>query len=146
MSRREAREPCWRPGTATVKGMTKKIGDARKPGFLMKPGSWRTAVKVAVWAAEVAKEFWARVGVEEPFPRNLRDPIRSLPLTLQPIPELTTARVFHWLQRVGIELEREDFEKEVSTGQPPFPFSPDRGLRGCLVARHGHGFLFVDDD
>jgi hypothetical protein len=59
-------------------------------------------VNTQVWAAELAGDFWSLVGEEEPFPRKLRGPIRSLPLTLEELPALTVAGAFQWLKRNGI--------------------------------------------
>ena len=86
-------------------------------------------MRIALWAAELAKAFWALAGEEELFPRDLRKPLRALPLTLEPISRLTVARACRWLERNGIAHDH---------------FSSDRALRGCLVARDGHGVLFVD--
>ena len=86
-------------------------------------------MRVHVWAAELAREFWSLVGNEEPFPRKLRGPIRALPLAVEELPDLTVARALRWLESNGIS--------------PNFDIQ-DRALRGCLVARHGHGMLFVD--
>jgi hypothetical protein len=77
----------------------------------------------------LARDFWALVGEEEPFPRKLRGPIRAVPLTVQELPYLTVASALQWLERNGIS---------------PAPGIQDRALRGCLVARHGHAVLFLD--
>jgi hypothetical protein len=86
-------------------------------------------LKVALWAAELAKTFWSQVGGDEPFPRHLCGPIRAMPLTVEPITELTVRRVCQWLRANGI-----------------FQSSPthDRPLRGCLTADCGHGIVFLD--
>lgn len=83
-----------------------------------------------LWVSEVAAAFWADVGRPEPFPRNLRRPIAdTLPLTLVLLPKLRVVGVDAWLQRNSI---------------PCGINVPDRPLRACLVARYGHGFVFVD--
>jgi Zn-dependent peptidase ImmA (M78 family) len=86
-------------------------------------------VRALIWAAELAKAFWSEVGTEEPFPRELRKPIRAMPLTLEVIPALTLASACRWLERNGIAHE--------SSGR-------DRPLRGCLTAQGGHGIILVD--
>jgi hypothetical protein len=84
---------------------------------------------VPLWVAELAKAFWSQVGEEEPFPRSLRGPIQSMPLTLEPIPQLTVAKACEWLERNGIV---HGFS------------SSDRSLRGCLATYSDHGVLFLD--
>src|SRR5207248_1718082 len=86
-------------------------------------------VRVLVWAAELARAFWAEVGADEPFPRKLRDPIRAMPLTLEAIPILTAAAACGWLERNGIT--------HGFSGR-------DRPLRGCLTASGGYGIIFLD--
>jgi hypothetical protein len=86
-------------------------------------------VKVALWAAELAKSFWSHVDAEEPFPRRLRGPIRAMPLTVESIAGLTVTKVCQWLQRNGISQD----------GGPR-----DRPLRGCVTADGGHGIIFLD--
>jgi len=86
-------------------------------------------VKLALWAAELAKGFWSQVGAEEPFPRQLRGAIRAMPLTVEPIAKLTVTKVCQWLQKNGI-----------SQGGA----AHDRPLRGCVTADGGHGIIFLD--
>jgi hypothetical protein len=86
-------------------------------------------VKVALWAAELAKLFWSQVSAQEPFPRHLRGPIRAMPLTVEPIAQLTVTKAYQWLHRNGIS---QDFS------------TYDRPLRGCLTADRGHGVIFLD--
>jgi hypothetical protein len=86
-------------------------------------------VKVALWAAELARVFWSQVGAEESFPRSLRSAIRALPLTVESITQLSVTKAYQWLQRNGV---RRDFSTR------------DRPLRGCLAADRGHGIIFLD--
>jgi hypothetical protein len=87
-------------------------------------------MRIQVWIAEMAANFWASAGEEEPFPRNLRRPIaRAVSLTVVSLPKLTIGSMIRWLRDCGIICDIE---------------SPDRPLRACLVARNGHGFAFID--
>jgi hypothetical protein len=87
-------------------------------------------VSVPLWVGELASEFWAEAGEEEPFPRQLRRPIlRALPLDVIELPGLCVAAVLDWLRQRNVVL---------ALGEP------DRPLRGCLVAGKGHGFAFFD--
>jgi hypothetical protein len=52
-----------------------------------------------------------------------------MPLTVEPIAQLTVTKVCQWLQRNGIS-------QSLSTC--------DRRLRGCLTADGGHGAIFLD--
>jgi hypothetical protein len=86
-------------------------------------------MKVAVWAAELARTFWSHVGAEEPFPRTLRRGISAMPLTLETMSPLTVARVRRWLESNGVA-------EGIGVA--------DRPLRGCLTAYGGHGIIFLD--
>lgn len=86
-------------------------------------------MNVALWAAELAKSFWSQIGTPEPFPRQLRGSIRALPLTVEAMVQLTTGKVTQWLWRNGISVGH-----SIS----------DRSLRGCLIAKCGHGIIFLD--
>src|SRR5262249_22261479 len=83
-----------------------------------------------LWVAELAEAFWEAAGMREPFPRALRRPAaRALPVALVSLPRLRFHDVRHWLvrNRVGC----------------PCP-ADGRGLRGCLVAWGGWGYVFLD--
>jgi hypothetical protein len=83
-----------------------------------------------LWVSEAAAGFWAEAGGEEPFPRELRRPIaRALPLALVLLPRMRVSAVDAWLRRQGV---------------PCDVGVRDRWLRACLVARSGHGIVFVD--
>lgn len=83
-----------------------------------------------LWVSELASYFWDMARCDEGFPRNLRRPIaRALPLPIVSLPELGIAGVDRWLRARGIVCG-------FDVG--------GRRLRGCLVARRGHGFLFID--
>lgn len=78
----------------------------------------------------VANRFWERVGEEELFPRHLRRAIAvTLPVAVISLPRLSVGAMAEWLakKRAG----------HVAS-------TPDRPLRGCLIAQRGHAFLFVD--
>lgn len=82
------------------------------------------------WVHELATGFWDSAGRNEPFPRELRWAIaRALPVTVVLLPRLRVATVDDWLnqQRVLCRLD-----------------IADRALRGCLVAHHGNGVVFLD--
>jgi hypothetical protein len=87
-------------------------------------------VSTPLWVYELAQSFWQEAGGEEPFPRDLRRPIAlALPLAVVSLPALCVACVEAWLQEQGALCRLE---------------VPDRPLRACLVARYGHGMVFVD--
>lgn len=78
----------------------------------------------------VARRFWERAGVREPFPRELRPTIAAiLPAAVVLLPRLTVAGTAEWLSRRGAGC---------------LSSTPDRPLRGCLVAQRGHAFIFID--
>jgi len=78
----------------------------------------------------VARRFWARVGEDEPFPRRLTQSIAAaLPAAVVFIPKLTIAGTANWLSKKRIGC---------------IASTPDRPLRGCLIAQRGHAFIFVD--
>ena len=87
-------------------------------------------MNVPVWCADLAAAFWTRAGDPPPFPRDLRRAIPfDFPLSVIDLPNLTVAAVRRWFARLDL----------------PVPFDePDRPLRGCLVARLGDGFAFLD--
>lgn len=85
---------------------------------------------VPLWVLESASTFWAAVGEEEPFPRNLRRAIaNALPVAVVLLPKLHAATISRWLQTRSIAC--------------PIRYC-DRPLRACLVARFGHGLIFLD--
>jgi len=78
----------------------------------------------------IAHRFWERAGATEPFPRRLAPTIAAvLPVAVVLLPRLTVAATAEWLARRGAGC---------------LGASPDRSLRGCLVAQRGHGFIFID--
>lgn len=82
------------------------------------------------WAIELAETFWHEAGGPESFPRALRRSIaNALPVTIVSLPRLRVAGVTAWLAEHAV----------------PCPLgSLDRPLRACLVARYGHGLIFLD--
>ncbi|MFL5355440.1 ImmA/IrrE family metallo-endopeptidase [Archangium sp.] len=79
------------------------------------------------------EEAVAACGLSPPlsFPRNLAAEVgRALPVSLVYLPGLTCGRVRNWLARKGVKHHVSD---------------DDRPLHGCLVARAGKGFLFIDE-
>lgn len=83
-----------------------------------------------LWVSDLSEKFWAAAGESETFPRNLRRPIAyALPVSLVLLPRLRLRSADTWLARQGI----------------PCSLSlSDRGLRACLIARNGSGFIFID--
>jgi hypothetical protein len=77
-----------------------------------------------------AEEFWRLAGRDEPFPRSLEPSLPwALPVILVKLPLLGLLDVRHWLE-----------ERDI-----PFQCSAcDRDLEACLVARAGHGLVFLD--
>ena len=85
---------------------------------------------VPFWVVELAACFWERAGEDEAFPRELRRPIaRALPVAVVSLPGLRVSSIDAWLERRGVACD-------IRVG--------DRLLRACLVARHGHGVIFLD--
>lgn len=79
---------------------------------------------------ETADEFWSLAGEQEAFPRSLRRPIAlALPLSIVLLPWLTLERAQSWLQA-----------ENIACGVT----ARDRALRACLIARYGHGVVFID--
>jgi hypothetical protein len=86
-------------------------------------------VNVPVWCIDLAASFWLKTGPPPPFPRDLRDAVQALPLSVIELPELSVSRILSWFERSGL----------------PIPLDqPDRPLRACLVAWFGEGFAFLD--
>jgi hypothetical protein len=87
-------------------------------------------MNIPLWVAETAEAFWANVGAEEAPPRDLRAPIATtLPLTVVLLPRLRVARIDDWLRK--------------HASICPLAI-PDRPLRACMIARYGHGIVFID--
>jgi len=87
-------------------------------------------MSIPLWAAELARAFWTKARVAEPFPRSLRRPIaRAVPLSVVLLPKLSARAALDWLQHCGLVCE--------ISGE-------DRLLRACLVARSGHGVALID--
>lgn len=83
-----------------------------------------------LWVTELAAAFWEAAGGPEPFPRDLRAPIaRALPLAVVLLPRLRVTGLDAWLRARGIACGTD---------------LADRPLRACLVARAGHGLVFLD--
>jgi hypothetical protein len=78
----------------------------------------------------IARRFWERAGVWEPFPRRLTPTIAAiLPVAVILIPKLTIEAVAKWLTARGANCLQS---------------VESRSLSGCLVAQRGHAFIFVD--
>lgn len=78
----------------------------------------------------IAARFWERAGATEPFPRRLFPTIAAiLPVAVVLLPALSVAQMADWLARRGAGC---------------LAPTPDRRLRGCLVAQRGHAFIFAD--
>src|SRR4051794_17266865 len=87
-------------------------------------------MNVLAWVTESANAFWAAAGEIEPFPRKLRRPLaRALPVAVVLLPHLRLDGLRAWMRANGI-------------GCPCA--ERDRALRACLVARAGHGLVFLD--
>lgn len=87
-------------------------------------------MSVPLWTADLAYHFWERVGVNEPFPRRLRESLLyTLPLELVELPRLTLHQVHHWLNDRNADL------------QPP---ETDLSLCACLFAHGGEGIIFLN--
>jgi len=75
------------------------------------------------------EDFWAAVRRQEP-PRDLEKPIlRHLPLIISKIPRMCVVEVNAWLERRGLCFHLT---------------SPNRPLRGCLLAYAGRGMVLLD--
>lgn len=87
-------------------------------------------MSVPVWATRLAEQFWNMAGTPETFPRTLRESIIwALPITIVDLDRPRVSSILTWLAELKI--------------QCLIPGS-DRPLRGCLVAKGGNGFIFVD--
>jgi hypothetical protein len=87
-------------------------------------------MRVALWIAELVRDFWATAGVVESFPRELRRPIvRALPVSIVLLPHLRLDSVRDWLCQNGVACPCDE---------------ADRPLRACLAAHSGSGLIFLD--
>lgn len=69
---------------------------------------------------------------EGPFPRDLMANVSMhLPVSVVPLPQLSTHGVRRWLQDRGVQHDVAD---------------TNRALHGCLVARAGRAIVFIDAD
>jgi hypothetical protein len=77
-----------------------------------------------------AETFWGQAGITESFPRSLERAVAwALPLVVVKLPRLCLPELRDWLEQRSI----------------PYNLSlPDRRLRACLIARGGHGLIFLD--
>jgi hypothetical protein len=86
-------------------------------------------VNVPVWCIDLAASFWLKVGPPPPFPRDLRQSISALPLSVIELPRLSVSLIRCWFERIELPIPLDE---------------PDRPLRACLVAWFGEGFAFLD--
>jgi IrrE N-terminal-like domain len=78
----------------------------------------------------VAERIWREVGYRPTFPRDIIQPaMETFDTAVILLPKLSIASLNAWLR------ER---------GRAPIGRHPDRALRGCLLARKGCGFIFLD--
>jgi len=85
-----------------------------------------TNADVTAWT----KRFWHSVGRPEPFPRSLESSVAwALPLAVIKLPHLGLFNMSKWLAR-----------REIVDLCP----GGDRRLYACLVAKSGHGLVFLD--
>ncbi|VTR93590.1 Uncharacterized protein OS=Roseiflexus sp. (strain RS-1) GN=RoseRS_2254 PE=4 SV=1: DUF955 [Gemmata massiliana] len=83
-----------------------------------------------VWVLELAARFWAEVGHEPGFPRDLRDATWNFPdLHVKEILNLSAATVAQEFARHNV---------------PCAPLAEDRQFYGCFGARRGVGVILVD--
>ncbi len=86
-------------------------------------------MRIPVWAAELAMEFWRDANVREQFPRELYSAVRRAGLSVLIVAELTLEGLQSWLNGAGIICELS---------------VPDRRLKAALYARNGEGIAFID--
>jgi hypothetical protein len=86
-------------------------------------------VNAPVWCVELAANFWAKAGPPPCFPRDLRDVISGVSLSVVAMKGVSVTRVRQWFEHIEIPLLLNE---------------PDRELRACLVAWADVGFAFVD--
>lgn len=78
----------------------------------------------------VVKRIWREIGYRPTFPRDLVQPVmETFDAAVVLVPKLSIISLNAWLR------ER---------GQVPIGLHADRALRGCLLARKGHGLIFLD--
>jgi hypothetical protein len=78
----------------------------------------------------VAERIWREVGYQPAFPRDIVQPImETFDVAVILLPKLSIASLNAWLW---------------GRGRAPLSQHPDRALRGCLLARKGRGFIFLD--
>jgi hypothetical protein len=84
-----------------------------------------------LWVEELAGTFWREAGFVEGFPRSLRAAVdlSTFELTLKDRPDLSIDGVENYLAHQGTSWR---------CGEA------DRPLHACLVAIHGHGWIFLD--
>jgi hypothetical protein len=82
-----------------------------------------------VWCIELATSFWLKTGPPPPYPRDLREAVLALPLSVIELPKLSVSLIRSWFERVGLPINLDEL---------------DRPLRACLVAWFGQGFAFLD--
>jgi hypothetical protein len=84
------------------------------------------ATEIRDWA----ERFWLLAGQSEPFPRSLESAVSwALPLVLVKLPRLDVESLSAFAKANGLCLEHH---------------FASRPLRGCLLARHGSGIVFLD--
>jgi hypothetical protein len=86
-------------------------------------------VNVPVWCIELATSFWLKTGPPPPFPRDLRNVVLALPLSVIELSRLSVSLIRSWFERLALLIPLDE---------------PDRPLRACLVAWFGEGFAFLD--
>jgi hypothetical protein len=82
-----------------------------------------------VWCIELATTFWLKTGPPPPFPRDLRNAVLALPLSVVELPKLSVSLIRRWFEQLELPIPLDE---------------PDRPLRACLVAWFGEGFAFLD--
>lgn len=76
------------------------------------------------------ERIWKQVGYEPPFPRDLLLPaMEAFPITVIVLPHLKLSTINQWLRARSC----------AGSGE-----HADRHLSGCLVARKGHGLIFIE--
>lgn len=87
-------------------------------------------MSVPVWCADLAANFWDRVGEKLPFPRDLRSVVASaVPLSVIELPGVSIDAVRCWFENLELNVPIDELS---------------RPLRACLVAWLGDGFAFLD--
>jgi hypothetical protein len=100
------------------------------------PARTRTARWLDAESSRLVRSFWAAAGGEEPFPRSLERPmLLALPISIVKLASLHLHQADQWLRARGVGMR---FTGDGRTD------ATDRPVHGCIVARSGHAFLFVD--